>query len=152
MVRRYIIFNKLNNMGRGFTFISFLTGITAVIVAFFIFTLMECNAYISLNGIFDKISRISFLELLVYVFCFCIGFFIHGIRYCGFDYYRRLYEKYKQEQERPLHMRIMFYMFRKGTVVEECLNEKRHPDRAYNWIQKSDKSEADVWNHAKKFH
>lgn len=146
------MFNKLNNMGRGFTFISLLTGITAVIIAFFILVLMECNAYISLNGIFDKISRISFFELLFYVFCFCIGFFIHGIRYWGFDYYRRLYEKNKQKQkhERPLPMRIMFYIFRKGTIVEECFNEKRHPDATYNWIRTSNKPEADVWNHAKK--
>lgn len=171
------MFDKLNNMGRGFTFISFLTGITTVIVAFFVFALMKYGVSISLKDLFEKISKTSFFELLFYIAVFTIGFFIHGIRYWGFDCYRRLYEEYKQEQEDKkdqkckknqagkgqqkkmswfmkimlyLPKRTMFYMFRKGTVIEECLNEKRHSDTTYNWIRISNKPEADVWNHAKK--
>lgn len=151
---------KLNNVGSGFGFVNLVTGITTVIVVFFAFILMKYGASISLSEIIKEVSDISFFDLMVYVVSFLIGFFVHGMRYLGFDYYRRLYEKRKQEkneqqkikkQKRPVFMRILFYLFRNGTIIEECIYEKKYcSDRTFDWIRNSDKPAVDVWNYARK--
>ncbi|MBP3367348.1 MAG: hypothetical protein J6K96_10240 [Treponema sp.] len=151
---------KINNVGSGFGFVNLVTGITTVIVVFFAFILMKYGASISLSEIIKEVSDISFFDLIIYVVSFVIGFFVHGMRYLGFDYYRRLYNKNKQKekdeqrkikkQKKSLFMRILFYLFRNGTIIEECLNEKRCPEKTFDWIRNSDKPAVDVWNYARK--
>lgn len=143
---------KLNNVGRGFGFVNFITGITTVIVVFFTSTLMEYGGSVSLKDIFNEMSNTTILDVMIYIVSFIIGFFVHGIRYWGFDYYRRLYNKNKSnnKQRKSLFMRIIFYLFRNGTIIEECLDEKRDPNRSFDWIRNSDNPAADVWNYARK--
>lgn len=159
------MFEKLNNVGRGFGFVNFITGITTVIVVFFAFILMKYGISASLKEIFKEIPNTTFFDFIVYLVSFLIGFFVHGMRYLGFDYYRRLYNKHKQKanneqqktkkqktqkQKKSVFMRMLFYLFRNGTVIEECLYEKRNPNTSFEWIRNSDNPAVDVWNYARK--
>lgn len=151
---------KLNNVGSGFGFVNFITGITTMIFVFFMFVLMKYGVSISLEETVKKMTSISFFDFIVYVLSFVMGFFVHGLRYLGFDYYKRLYDKNRRKAEneqqkatkrkKSLFMRIIFYLFRNGTVIEECLDEKRCPDISFDWIRNSDKPAVDVWNYARK--
>ncbi|MDR1901281.1 MAG: hypothetical protein LBQ88_03225 [Treponema sp.] len=108
------------------------------------------------------------------VVSFIIGFFIQGIRYLGFEYYIKIHKKSQAgrlsgKKYPGILQRIFFYLFRDGTVVEECLDNvaKKYKKpiknntlaskimgkqyRAnYSWIQNSKRPAKDMWLYANK--
>jgi hypothetical protein len=81
------------------------------------------------------------------------GFMILGTRhYLGFKYYET--KIYPQAQQRKLKggkypgkwQQIIFYLFRKGTVVEECLDNVKKEQPKYRWIRHSSQYQQQVKN------
>jgi hypothetical protein len=91
---------------------------------------------------FDNKPVVLLLVTLFEVISFIIGFIILGTRhYLGFKYYET--KVYPQAQRRKLRggtypgrwQRIVFYLFRKGTAVEECLDNVKNEQSKHTWIQ-----------------
>jgi hypothetical protein len=121
-----------------------------------------------------------FLQFSLLAIAFITGFFIQGIRYLGFNYYLVLWQKAQPKRRSgkkypSIKQRIIFYIFRNGTVVEECLDSvmvkydnpkenetlktnklyKKILDKkyrpTYDWIQESgNKAAKDMWIYATK--
>lgn len=158
---------------------NFVSGIVFVIITYFI--IKEIPNIKIFNFIEELGNRFSFIALKIslLLIAFIIGFFIQGIRYFGFNYYMTIYKKAQRKRHAGkkypcIKQRIIFYIFRNGTVVEECLdNVKSKYDNPnenetlktnnlrtkilkkkdgivdYKWIQESGKQAAnDMWTHA----
>ena len=69
--------------------------------------------------------------LIIMLVSYIIGMFIHGIRYVGFIHYKILYD----QKIRNAGTRLLFRLFRKGTLVEECLARAREENCTYEWIK-----------------
>jgi len=69
--------------------------------------------------------------LIIMLVSYIMGMFIHGIRYVGFIYYKILYDK----GTKNVGTRLLFRLFRKGTLVEECLARSREKNCTYEWIE-----------------
>lgn len=69
--------------------------------------------------------------LIIMLVSYIMGMFIHGIRYVGFIYYKILYDK----GIKNVGTRLLFRLFRKGTVVEECFDRYREKNCTYEWIK-----------------
>jgi hypothetical protein len=148
------------------------SGVVFSTLAFFVFKEISDTKMFNFTGIF--------LDFSLMAIAFIIGFFIQGIRYLGFNYYLALWQKAQPKRRAgkkypSIKQRIIFYAFRNGTVVEECLDSvmvkydnpneneilktnklhKKILDKkyrpTYDWIQKSGKNAAkDMWIYATK--
>ena len=70
-----------------FIFVSFITGFVSFIVVFILLLILKSNFNennLSNSFLFD----LDFQEIVFALLMILIGFFIHGIRYLGFDYLR----------------------------------------------------------------
>lgn len=136
-----------------FIFVSFITGFVSFIVVFILLLILKSNFNennLSNSFLFD----LDFQEIVFALLMILIGFFIHGIRYLGFDYYRKIYKKNKETNKYKIRKRILFYIFRNGTSVEECFNEKREEKTAdvFDWIKNSKEPHRDIWNYSLLIH
>jgi hypothetical protein len=124
---------------------------SANIISGIVFAIVSVASFAIIYGgtIFQPDSIIANLSLLGVV-SFIIGFFIQGIRYLGFTYYIKLWKKSKEKKYLGIGQRIIFYLFRKGTVTEECLNTKKDDPAKYPWIQGSQQPVKDMWLYANK--
>lgn len=146
------MFDKINSFENSLSFVSIFSGLMALLSAFISFVAINYGINISFEKFSIIFSNITFLQAILFVLTFFIGFIIHGIRYLGFDYYHRI--RNSKNYKKNLYTRFLFYMFRNGTVIEECLNEKRNLKEntkltSYKWIDESNNVVLDVWNHAK---
>lgn len=143
------MFDKISTFESSLSFVSIFSGLMALLSAFVSFIAISYGINIPFENFSIVFSNITFLQAILFVLTFFIGFIIHGIRYLGFDYYRRIYNAKKSEK--TLYTKLLFYMFRNGTVIEECLNENRKTSGTFEWILNSTKEKIalDVWNHAK---
>lgn len=144
-------------------------------VIIIIFTVLVFSIYSEkLLGIAEGIKDIFtflFVNISFLVVAYILGFIIQGIRYLGFNYYMYIYEKAQPgrlagKKYPGIYQRIIFYLFRNGTAVEECLDNLKakydNPDFRgnklakkiqkkrfrpnYDWIQKSGKrAPKDMW-------
>jgi hypothetical protein len=115
----------------------------------------------------------SDIKIWISIVAFFIGLFIQGIRYLGFEYYIKIHKKAQKNRKGGKYpttfQRIFFYIFRNGTVVEECLDNisskkikpigigrilKKIKDKKYRahykWIQESKQPAKDLWILAEK--
>ena len=139
---------RISSLENSFSFISFTTGLMALVSAIISFAVIKYGINIPIENFTSIFSSINILEITGFVAAFFIGFVIYGIRYLGFDYYRRIYNTKKSKK--TLYTRLLFYMFRNGTVIEECLNENKKTSGTFEWILNSTKEKIflDVWNYA----
>lgn len=139
---------RISSLENSFSFISFTTGLMALVSAIISFAVIKYGINIPIENFTSIFSSINILEIAGFVAAFFIGFVIYGIRYLGFDYYRRIYNTKKSKK--TLYTRLLFYMFRNGTVIEECLNENKKTSGTFEWILNSTKEKIvlDVWNYA----
>lgn len=140
---------RISSLENSFSFISFTTGLMALVSAIISFAVIKYGINIPIENFPSIFSGINVLEITGFIAVFFIGFIIHGIRYLGFDYYRRIYNA--KNRKKTLYTRLLFYMFRNGTVIEECLNENKKTSGTFEWILNSTKEKIvlDVWNYAK---
>jgi hypothetical protein len=124
---------------------------SANIISGIVFAIVSVGSFVIIYGgtLFQLDSLIANLSLLGVV-SFVIGFFIQGIRYLGFKYYIKLWKKSKEKNHLGILQRIIFYLFRKGTVVEECMYVKKNDSERYPWIQGSQQPVKDMWLYANK--
>jgi hypothetical protein len=54
------------------------------------------------------------------------------------------------KKHRGIWQDIIFYLFRNGTVVEECMYIKKHDSAKYPWLQDSLQPATDMWIYANK--
>ena len=140
---------RISSLENSFSFISFTSGLMALISAVISFVVIKYGIKIPIESFSTIFSGINILEITGFIAAFFIGFIIHGIRYLGFDYYRRIYNAKKPKK--TLYTKLLFYMFRNGTVIEECFNENKKTTGTFEWILNSTKEKIalDVWNYAK---
>lgn len=127
-------------------FCFFLSGAITLLTSNFILILctVDFKTLLLWNDIpFERLATGGgFLSLISFLF----GFIALSIKEMGFNYYTMIYKKQKAlNKRRTLYSRIIFYTFRKGTIVEECLENKRNNDEyTLEWIKKSKKVSQDV--------
>lgn len=147
---------RISSLENSFSFISFTTGLMALVSAIISFAVIKYGINIPIENFTSIFSSINILEITGFVAAFFIGFVVYGIRYLGFDYYRRIYNS--KNRKKTLYTKLLFYMFRNGTVIEECLKEHRFIEDckknnqqtcSYKWIETSDNVALDIWNYAK---
>jgi hypothetical protein len=124
---------------------------TANVVSGTVFALVGAASFVIIyGGVISRVVSIIANLSLVGIVSFVIGFFIQGIRYWGFEYYIELWKKSQGKKRRGLWQRIIFYLFRKGTVVEECLHVKKNDPEKYPWLRNSRQPVKDMWLYANK--
>jgi hypothetical protein len=174
----------INDKQFGLNFVFLLTGIVFIVFASLCFIIIY-NSYIdSLNVNYLKNIEAIFALVSVPVLAYIVGFFIHGLKYSlGTSYYIHIYNKAQKKKKKSktypgVWQRIIFWVVRDGTVIEECLNNvkeqytkieekskekiskldnlilKKKDGRVfYDWIQKSKKKDKnpldDMWIYAK---
>ncbi|MBR4372990.1 MAG: hypothetical protein IKP49_01330 [Treponema sp.] len=148
---------KFKNIESSIIFVTFITGVTAFFLALILRGVV--NLEILFAGSLKKIFDLSAQEFMAVAFIVLFGFFVHGIRYLGFDYYRKLYDNNQKKRggKRTVLSRCIFYMFRNGTTVEEVANASREAKNdssnnssVYDWIRNSEHPERDLWINANK--
>jgi hypothetical protein len=106
-----------------------------------------------LEFIIDNKSLVALSAVPFEIISFVIGIIIFGTRhYLGFKYYET--KVYPQAQRRKLRggtypgrwQRIIFYLFRKGTAVEECLENVKREQPKYRWIRHTSQYQQQVKN------
>jgi hypothetical protein len=117
-----------------------------------IFSLMTAIIFMVIYGSETTVAvenlkdNFNFINISIILLAFFVGFFIQGIRYVGFNYYTYLYNKNDISKSKDLicpkgivcrqkaspYQRIIFYIFRNGTTVEECLSNVRAKYYVYN--------------------
>ena len=85
--------------------------------------------------IFRFLSSKHYSLLVLLLFSYIASMFIHGIRYVGFMWYETFYDK----KIKNMGTNILFWLFRKGTVVEECLTQYKNDSCSYEWINEAKK-------------
>lgn len=109
------MFDKISTFENSLSFVSVFSGLMALFSAFISFIAINYGINISLENFAVVFSNITFLQVILFISTFFIGFIIHGIRYLGFDYYRRI--RNSKNYKKTLYTRFLFYMFRNGTVI-----------------------------------
>ena len=131
-------------------FVNIMTGITAFFLAIILFAIV--NSVDVAEGVFLEIKKLSFSQISIVIFLVFIGFFIHGIRYMFFNFYRAIYKQDNERGYQPLYSKFIFYAFRDGTTIEEIFTENRKKDKSdvFDWIKNSDAPAFDIWVYAQK--
>jgi hypothetical protein len=106
-----------------------------------------------LKFIIDNNLLAVILATLFEAIALLFGFMILGTRhYSGFKYYEtKIYPKAQQRRLKGgkypgAWQRIIFYLFRKGTVVEECLENVKSEQSKHKWIQHNKQYQQQVKN------
>lgn len=141
--------NITNGKESNYIFVSFITGFVSFIIVFILLLILKSNFNIGVFSL-SSVLDLNFYEIVFALLMIFIGFFIHGIRYLGFDFYRKIYKKNKETNKFKIIKKIFFYIFRNGTTVEECLNSKREKNSAdvFEWIKESSEAHRDIWNYS----
>lgn len=142
-----------NNKESNFIFVAFIIGFVSLVVTLILLFILNNNFdsnEINLKFLFSLTPH----QLILSLFMVSFGFFVHGIRYLGFDFYRTIYSKHKETKKYKFIKKIFFYVFRNGTTIEECLKEKRNEKNSdvFDWIKKSEAPARDIWNHSLAIH
>lgn len=118
-----------------FLFVSLFSGVIIFIylLYFLSYGMITCNIVDFLPILDNKYYNTIILFIISYIF----GMFIHGIRYVGFMQYKKLYDKGIKNR----WTRLLFYLFRKATTVEECYDLYRDEKCSYNWIVETRKKD-----------
>jgi hypothetical protein len=134
----------------GLIFAIMISGMTFAFLTLFGSVIIYGNMLENLLNVNEPAKKLLFfiidniqLLILFEAVSFIIGFIIHGTRhYLGFKYYEtKIYPKIQQirkvkgEKYKGKRQRIIFYLFRKGTVVEEYLDNVKNAQSKYQWIQ-----------------
>lgn len=164
---------KMRNVENSLIFVNFMTGLTTLILGLALFLILKID---TVNGkLLIANINFSFFEIFIVIAFVFVGFFIYGIRYLFFEWYRvKLYPKIKKRQNKinkkrerkglPLHPHInkeeghtpltwfIKYAFRNGTTVEECIAAKKKASQGdntiFDWIKTSDAPSFDMWRYA----
>jgi hypothetical protein len=120
-----------------------ISGVVFAIVGVASFVIIYGGTIFQLDSIIANLSLMGIVSLI-------IGFFIQGIRYLGFRYYIKLWKKSRGKKRRGIWQGIICYLFRKGTVVEECMYTKENDPGKYPWLQGSLQPSKDMWLYANK--
>jgi hypothetical protein len=162
----------------GLNLACFVSGTVFSILTFFVFKEISSMEMFNFLDKIENTFTFVFLNFSLLAITFIIGFLIQGIRYLGFNYYITIWQKaqpgrHAGKKYPSIRQRILFYIFRNGTVVEECLdgimvrydNDNKTPEMnkshkknmdkryrpIYDWIQASgNKADKDMWIHATK--
>ncbi|QQO10348.1 hypothetical protein [Breznakiella homolactica] len=139
-----------NTLLPGFLLVFFLTGSLFLIL---IYSYIKIIKYDFIFNNYDLLDSNQSIEKFIFILCFILGLIIFGIRNLGFQYYRSIWKIQKRKQKkRGIVQKIIFYLFRKGTLVEECLKMKRdiYDNNQHEWLNKSNNPEKEIWVHAQK--
>lgn len=122
-------FENINKAESNFLFVilfpAFIIFIYVSYLLSYVFTVVD------IAKLFPILNSKPYSLLIIAVASYIMGMFIHGIRYVGFIYYKILYD----QKIRNAGTRLLFRLFRKGTLVEECLARAREENCTYEWIK-----------------
>lgn len=122
-------FENINKAESNFLFVilfpAFIIFIYVSYLLSYVFTVVD------IAKLFPILNSKPYSLLIIAVASYIMGMFIHGIRYVGFIYYKILYDK----GTKNIGTRLLFQLFRKGTLVEECLARSREKNCTYEWIE-----------------
>ena len=122
-------FENVNKAESNFLFIILFPA--AIIFIYVSYLLSYVFTVVDIAKLFPILNSKPYSLLIIAVASYIMGMFIHGIRYVGFIHYKILYDK----KIKNAGTRLLFRLFRKGTLVEECLARSREENCTYEWIK-----------------
>ena len=122
-------FENVNKAESNFLFVILFPA--AIIFIYVSYLLSYVFTVVDIAKLFPILNSKPYSLLIIAVASYIMGMFIHGIRYVGFIHYKILYDK----KIKNAGTRLLFRLFRKGTLVEECLARSREKNCTYEWIK-----------------
>ncbi len=122
-------FENINKAESNFLFVILFPA--AIIFIYALYLLSYVFTGIDIGKLFPILNSKAYSLLIMMLVSYIMGMFIHGIRYVGFIYYKILYA----QKIKNAGTRLLFRLFRKGTLVEECLARSREENCTYEWIK-----------------
>ncbi len=119
---------SVNKMELSFFYITLFPAAIIFIYLLYIFSYVFTG--VDITDVFPLLENKYHFLVLLAVSAYIVSMAVHGIRYVGFMGYKKLYEK----GIKNLFTRMIFRLFRHGTVVEECLYQFRNEKCTLEWI------------------
>lgn len=119
---------NINKAESSFLFVSLFSSL--VIFIYLLYLLSYVFTGIDITAIFSILESKHYVLIILMLLSYIAGMFVHGIRYVGFIWYKKLYDK----GIKNFGTRLIFRLFRKGTLVEECFERYREVNCTYEWI------------------
>jgi len=121
-------FENVNKIESNFLFVILFPAILIFVYILYLFSYVFTS--IDIAKLFPLLNGKSYSLIIIMLASYVLAMFVHGIRYVGFIYYKMLYDK----GTKNIGTRLLFSLFRRGTVVEECLARSREHNCSYEWI------------------
>ena len=122
-------FENINKAELNFLFVILFPA--AIIFIYVSYLLSYVFTVVDIAKLLPILNSKPYSLLIIMLVSYIMGMFIHGIRYVGFIYYKILYDK----GIKNTGTRLLFRLFRKGTVVEECFDRYCEKNCTYEWIK-----------------
>lgn len=121
-------FENVSKIESNFLFVILFPAIIIFVYILYLFSYVFTQ--IDIAKLFPLLNGKSYNLIIIMLASYVMAMFVHGIRYVGFIYYKMLYDK----GIKNIGTRLLFSLFRKGTVVEECYARSREENCSYEWI------------------
>lgn len=121
-------FENINKAELNFLFVILFPA--AIIFIYVSYLLSYVFTVVDIAKLLPILNSKTYSFLIIILLLYFAGV-IYGIRYVGFIYYKILYDK----GIKNTGTRLLFRLFRKGTVVEECFDRYCEKNCTYEWIK-----------------
>lgn len=129
---------NINKAESSFLFVSLFPSL--IIFIYLLYLLSYVFTGIDITAIFSILGSKHYALIILMLLSYIAGMFVHGIRYVGFIWYKKLYDK----KIKNFGTRLIFRLFRKGTLVEECFDRYREDNCTYEWINEVKKEKKNL--------
>ena len=120
---------------KSFFFVSLFSGVIIFIYLLYVSSYKMIN--FDIHDLLPIPSNKYYNIVILFIISYILGMFIHGSRYAGFIQYKKLYD----QGIKNVGTKLLFYLFRAGTTVEECYNLYRDEKCSYEWIVEARKND-----------